>query len=33
LLRTKQTMRSKDVADRAIIERALDLFHQQRGKK
>lgn len=29
LLRTKQTMRDKDVADRHILERALELFKEQ----
>ena len=29
LLRTKQTARDKDVADRNILERALELFNQQ----
>lgn len=29
LLRTKQTMRDKDVSDRHILERALDLFREQ----
>lgn len=29
LLRTKQTVRDKDVADRNILERALELFKQQ----
>jgi len=29
LLRTKQTMRDKDVSDRHILERALDMFRQQ----
>ena len=28
LLRTKQTMRDKDVSDRHILERALDTYHQ-----
>lgn len=30
LLRTKQTVRDKDVADRIILERALEIFHQER---
>lgn len=29
LLRTKQTMRDKDISDRNILERALDTFRQQ----
>ena len=29
LLRTKQTMRDKDVSDRIILERALEKFHEQ----
>jgi hypothetical protein len=29
LLRTKQTVRDKDVADRHILERALELFNEQ----
>ncbi len=29
LLRTKQTMRDKDVADRHILERALELFKEK----
>lgn len=29
LLRTKQTMRDKDMADRVILERALEIFRQQ----
>lgn len=29
LLRTKQTMRDKDVADRIILERALETFRRQ----
>jgi predicted nucleotidyltransferase len=33
LLLTKQTMRDKDVADRIIIERALEVFRAQRGRK
>lgn len=31
LLRTKQTVRDKDVADRNILERALKLFREQSG--
>jgi hypothetical protein len=31
LLRTKQTMRDKDVADRHVLERALELFKGQSG--
>jgi predicted nucleotidyltransferase len=31
LLLTKQTMREKDAADRIIIERALEVFRNQRG--
>lgn len=31
LLRTKQTMRDKDIADRAILERALKVLSDQRG--
>jgi hypothetical protein len=33
LLRTKQTLRDKDVADRHVLERALDLFRTQSGEK
>ena len=33
LLRTKQTMRDKDVADRHILERALELFKGQSGEQ
>lgn len=33
LLRTKQTVRDKDAADRIILERALEIFHQQRVSK
>ena len=33
LLLTKRTMRDKDVADRIIIERALEVFRAQRGRK
>jgi predicted nucleotidyltransferase len=33
LLRTKQSMRDKDIADRAIIERALGMFDRQQVKK
>ena len=29
LLRTKQTMRDKDISDRHVIERALDVYRQQ----
>jgi len=29
LLRTKQTMREKDVSDRIILERALEAFHDR----
>ncbi len=32
LLRTKQTMRAKDVADRRILERALALFREESGE-
>ena len=32
LLRTKQTVRDKDVADRNILERALKLFREQSGE-
>lgn len=32
LLRTKQTVRDKDVADRIILERALEMFRQQAKK-
>ena len=32
LLRTKQTMRDKDTADRHILERALDLFRERSGE-
>lgn len=28
LLRTKQTMRDKDIADRIVLERALKMFHK-----
>lgn len=31
LLRTKQTMRDKDIADRHVLERALNIFRQQSG--
>ncbi len=31
LLRTKQTMRDKDIADRHILERALEMIQQQKG--
>lgn len=31
LLRTKQTLRDKDIADRAILERALETIRSQRG--
>ena len=31
LLLTKQTLREKDIADRIIIERALEVFRTQRG--
>ncbi len=31
LLLTKQTMRDKDVADRAVLERALEICRQQAG--
>lgn len=30
LLRTKQTVRDKDVADRIILERALEIYHRER---
>ena len=33
LLRTKQTMRDKDVADRAVLERALKALQEQGGKQ
>lgn len=33
LLRTKQTVRDKDAADRHILERALELFKEQGGVK
>jgi hypothetical protein len=29
LLLTKQTMRDKDIADRVVIERALEIFHRK----
>ena len=32
LLRTRQTMRDKDVADRAVLERALEAFRRLAGK-
>lgn len=32
LLRTKQTMRDKDVADRIVLERALEIFRERSGK-
>jgi len=32
LLRTKQTMREKDVADRIVLERALEIFRKQSGQ-
>jgi hypothetical protein len=32
LLLTKQTMREKDVTDRVIIERALEVFRNERRK-
>jgi hypothetical protein len=32
LLRTKQTMRDKDVADRIVLERALQTFRERSGK-
>ncbi len=32
LLRTKQAMRDKDVADRIVLERALKTFHDRSGK-
>lgn len=31
LLRTKQTMRDKDISDRHVLERALNIFRQQSG--
>ncbi len=31
LLRTKKTMRDKDIADRHVLERALNIFRQQSG--
>lgn len=33
LLRTKQTMRDKDVADRIILERALETIHRRASSK
>lgn len=33
LLRTKQTMRDKDVADRNILERALEVLRDQAGER
>jgi hypothetical protein len=30
LLRTKQTLRSKDIADRIVLERALEMFRKMR---
>jgi len=30
LIRTKQTMRAKDIADRHILERALEIFREQK---
>ena len=33
LLRTKQTVRDKDVSDRIILERALDVYRQERNAK
>ena len=33
LLRTKQTMRDKDVADRAVLERALEVLKEQTKKR
>ncbi len=33
LLRTKQTVRDKDVSDRIILERALDVYRQERNIK
>ena len=33
LLRTKQTMRDKDVADRIILERALETFRERSKDK
>jgi hypothetical protein len=33
LLRTKQTMRDKDVADRIILERALKVLQEQTEKR
>jgi len=33
LLRTKQTMRDKDVADRAVLERALEVLQEQAKKR
>ncbi|NNM65453.1 MAG: hypothetical protein HKL99_12710 [Burkholderiales bacterium] len=32
LLQTKKTMRDKDVADRAILERAIDAYRQRRSQ-
>ena len=31
LLRTKQTLRDKDIADRVILERALEMLRTQTG--
>lgn len=33
LLRTKQTMRDKDVADRAVLERALEVLQERENKR
>ncbi len=32
LLRTKQTMRDKDISDRIVLEQALEVFRKQTGK-
>ena len=32
LLQTKKTMRDKDAADRAILERAIDAYRQRRSQ-
>ena len=33
LLRTKQTMRGKDIADRAVLERALEVLQERENKR
>ncbi|MBI5438906.1 MAG: hypothetical protein HY936_08180 [Nitrosomonadales bacterium] len=33
LLRTKQTMRDKDIADRAVLERALEVLQERENKR